>query len=36
MRNKLDNMKRDKEAVEVGIAGYESRYQNEMGYGDGS
>ena len=34
LRNKLDNMKRDKEAVEIGIQGYESKYATE-GYGDG-
>ena len=26
LRQKLDTMKRDKEAVEVGIQGYESKY----------
>ena len=27
LRNKLDSMKRDKEAVEMGIQGYESKYR---------
>jgi len=28
LRNKLDSMKRDKQAVEIGIQGYESKYNN--------
>ena len=29
LRSKLDSMKRDKEAVELGITGYEQRYLSE-------
>lgn len=31
LRSKLDSMKRDKEAVELGITGYEQRYLTERG-----